>query len=89
MFNAERYNRSCKLICMFFSIRLFCEIRIKNFIIGIKTGKERIAINVPLLDALDAIADIMLNADAKAMAPKISEIKKDVISITGKPEFRE
>ncbi len=61
--------------------------RINNLSMGIRIGKESIAMSVPLLFAFDAIADIIEKVDAKATAPKPSAAKKDDWSIIGNPEL--
>lgn len=49
-------------------------------------GKDRIAIKVPLLEALEAIAEIMEKVVARAIAPSASANKKDLLSTMGYPE---
>jgi len=49
--------------------------RISNKITGIITGKLRIAIKVPLLPALDAMADIMVKTVEKLMLPNNTDKK--------------
>lgn len=85
-FNPSRYKRSCA-----FNIRSFCcnalsEILISMSKIGMSMGKERIAIKVPLLEALEAMAEIMEKVVAKAIAPRPRANKKDVLSTIGYPE---
>lgn len=49
--------------------------RINNKMTGIITGKLKIAISVPLLPALDAIAEIMVKTVEKLMLPSNTDKK--------------
>lgn len=59
---------------------------LESFIINIKrgiiTGKLNIAIKVPLLLALDAIADIMVKTVEKLILPRSTVIKYNPLSPT-------
>ena len=77
-FNQERYGRF---------IYYYTLIRIK--IIGIITGKLRMAIKVALLPAFEAIPDTKVIVEEKPAAPKTITKTNRPISFTGFPRIRE
>ena len=54
--------------------------------IGMSIGNDNIAIKVPLLEALEAMAEIMEKVVASAIAPKPSANKNELLSTMGYPE---
>ena len=68
--------------------KLFCcmalsEIRMRIMIIGMSKGKDKIAIKLPLLLALEAIAEIIENVVANPIAPNTIYNKNEALSTIG------
>ena len=63
----------------------FLEILMSNRIIGMIIGNPRMAISVPLFEALDAMLEIIVNEVENPMEPKSRLIINRPISSTGFP----
>ena len=85
---AESVRTSSKAVVLCNPSMALFEILISNKSIGMIIGNPRIAIRIPLFDALEAILEIIVNVAENPMAPSIRLSINKGISCTGFPKRR-